>query len=222
MVNKKDLPEYVKRVVVDKAATRGDLVRAAELAADAGFPQLAAALATRASTIGEDVKAIPSPWKDVPDSSWTRFIRIMSKGHSPSEISPKGFFGMFQLSVRRLCDLGAMTAPKSRNVQSEGGQVVRVWAGNWVVPRERFLSDPALQYKLFLRSMELYRNVIAEKYKQVVGLEIVPGKVATLSGLLAVAHAAGSEGLRKWLVDGEIRKRFPWVTAAYDAANGVF
>lgn len=214
------LPEFVKKVVTDKAATRSDLSRAAAMAAEAGYPQLAAALVDRAS-MSEAARAIPSPWKDVPDGSWTKFVKIMAGERKPNEVSPRGFYGVFQIGVRRLCDLGVMRSPRSKNVRGERG-LVRVWEGVWVMPQEQFLGSAAIQYKLFLRSMELYRSVIAEKYKQVIGLEIFPGRKATLSGLLAVAHQAGSEGLHKWLMDAEIRKKFPWVTAAFEQANGVF
>ncbi len=214
------LPVFVKTVIESGSPTKGDLLRAAEMARDSGYPRLATTLARKSAVIGE-VRALPSPWKDVPDAAWTSFVQAMSVG-KPNEINPKGFFGVFQIGVRRLCDLGVMTAAKARNARTPNGGITRIWDGTWLIPRERFLADPAFQYKIFVKSMDLYRNVIAEKYKQVIGLEIEPGKTATLSGLLAVAHKAGSEGMHKWLTSGDIRKKFPWVTVAYDRVNKIF
>jgi hypothetical protein len=212
------LPEFVQKIVAEKEASKEDLLRAAELAADAGYPQLAAALKQRSAST---TKLIPSPWKDVTSAAWTRFARVMAEGYKPASVNPKGFFGLFQLSVRRLADLGVMSAPRARNVTLPNGQMTRVWEGTWVIPQERFMTDPALQYDYFARSMDLYRNIIAEKYKQVMGLEI-EGKPATLSGVLAIAHMSGSEGIYKWLTDGEIRRKFTFVTNAFNKTNGIF
>lgn len=172
--------------------------------------------------MGETAKAIPSPWKDVPDGAWTNFVRAMSEGKSPSHVNSRGFFGLFELGVRRLCDLGVMSNPSSKTIKTPEGMQMRVWQGIWNIPQEKFLSNPALQYKLFVKSLDLYRNVISEKYQPVIGLEIFPGRKATLSGLLAIASTAGSEGMHKWLTDANIRRKFPWVTQSYDRANGIF
>lgn len=215
------LPDIVKAVIVDKKASREAIMRAAVEAESSGFPKLATALRSR---IGEsqspDNTLIKSPWKDTTDAAWTRFCRVMAEGNSPSKVSPKGFFGLFQLSVKRLCDLGVMRNPRSHNIRLSSGAIARVWEGTWNIPQESFLSDPALQYKIFARSMELHRSIIAEKYKQVVGLPI-EGVPATLSGLLALAHTAGA-GMYKWLTEKDIRRKFTWVTDAYLRANGIF
>ncbi len=213
------LPEFVRKVLSQAGrATKDDLLRAAEQAENAGYTKLADALKARASGAR---KLIHSPWKEITSAAWTRFTRVMAHDNKPTSINPKGFYGMFQMSVRRLVDLGAMANPKSRTVTAPDGKTIRVWEGTWVIPRDKFLSDPQLQYQLFERSMELYRNILAEKYKQVLGLDI-EGKPATLSGLLALAHTAGSEGMHKWLTNKNIRRKFHWVTKAYHKANGIF
>lgn len=212
------LPSFTSKVIGDLSASRDDLVKAALLARGAGYPQLAAALVERSKTTGQLIESL---WKDVTSAAWTRFASSIVGDNKPTTINPKGFFGMFQLSVRRLSDLGVMSNPRSKNIQLTNGQVARIWQGDWIVPREKFLTDPGMQYRYFAKSMELYRSIIMEKYKQVIGLDISGGP-ATLSGLLALAHVAGSEGMYKWLSGKEIRRKFPWVTEAYRKTNGIF
>jgi hypothetical protein len=209
----KDLPENVRVAMTNPAASRGELEAAARAAEGAGYPQLAQALRKRAESAG---LLIPSPWKDVTSAKWTRFCAVMAIGKKPTFINEKGFFGLFQLSVRRLCDLGVMTSPKSRNTPAG-----RIWEGEWIISKEKFLTDPTMQYELFGKSLDLYRNIIAEKYKQVLGLNI-EGQPATLSGLLALCHTAGSEGMYKWLTEKTLRTKFTWVTEAYNRANEIF
>lgn len=207
------IPEFVRKVMADVSASREDLLRAADEAEKAGYPQLAQALRQRAQALAD---SIPSPWKDVSSPAWTRFCALIVGKNKPTSISPKGFFGLFQMSVRRLVDLGIMSNPKSKQVET-----FRVWSGDWVVPQEKFMTDPNLQYRMFGKSMDLYRNIISEKFKQVLGLNI-EGKPATLSGLLALSHMASSEGMHKWLTDGTIRTKFTWATDAYNRTNGIF
>jgi len=213
------LPSFVRQIIVNRNASKDDLARAALEAKNAGYPQLAQALAKR---ITEGKSLITSPWKDVSDGAWTRFARVISNGKKPDDIKTKGFYGMFDLGVRRLVDLGVMRDPVcSTATDPKTGAAIRIWRGQWVMPQEKFLADPKLQYDLFCKSMELYRNIIAEKYKQVLGLDI-NGQKATLSGLLALAHSCGAEGMYKWLTNPEMRERFTWVTNAYNRANGIF
>ena len=213
------LPEFTHRVIGDLHASRVDLIRAAHLARGAGYPQLASALIGRAENSS---KLIESPWKDVSSAVWTRFASTIVGTHKPTHINQKGFYGMFEMGVRRLVDLGVMSNPRSRNIQLGNGQIARIWQGDWTVPKEKFLTDPAMQYRYFAKSMELYRSIIEEKYRQVIGLDVDTAGPATLSGLLALAHASGSDGMHKWLTKKEIRQRFPWVTDIYRRVNGVF
>lgn len=214
----KQLSPFVRQVIVQPRSGKDDLERAAEEAEKGGYPKLAGALRARISGARN---LIASPWKDVTSAAWTRFTTIMADGKKPSFINPKGFYGMFQISVRRLVDLGAMKNPKNRTATTAEGSKIRIWEADWLIPKEKFLGDPSTQYKLFERSMDLHRNVIAEKYQQVIGLPI-DGHPATLSGLLALAHTAGPDGMHKWLTNGDIRRKFHWVQQAYSKANGIF
>ena len=85
----------------------------------------------------------------------------------------------------------------------------------------RLLSDPLLQYRIFVASMRRYRSEILAEHRDAIGTEI-EGKPATLSGLLAVAHHAGP-GARvlageRGRTAGASRK----TTAAYGRTTGVF
>jgi hypothetical protein len=213
------LPDFVKKVIEQPRASKDDLLRASKMAGDAGYPNLAAALLTRSSSAAQ---LIESPWKDVTSAAWTRFCRAISEGNEPTSVSPRGLFGLFQLSVRRLVDLGVMKDPRSRDVKLPDGKTMRVWQGVWVLPKDKFLGSPALQYRYFTKSLELYRNVVAEKYKQVIGLAIEGEEPATLSGLLAIAHMSGTSGMHRWLTDRSIRGKYTFVTNAYNKANGIF
>lgn len=212
------LTDFVRQVIEDQGASKADLLKAADQAKEAGYPKLAIALKARAEGAKQ---LIPSPWGDVTGSAWTRFCSVIANGHKAGTVNPKGFFGIFQIGVRRLVDLGIMANPKSRNITDPNGTTTRIWEGKWVQPQEQFLADPQYQYKLFVKSMELYRNIISEKYKKVIGLNI-EGQPATMSGLLALCHTAGSEGMYKWLTNGNLRTKFTWVTEAYKKANGIF
>lgn len=222
-VSADSLPDVVKQVIANQQASHTEIMHAAQVAEAAKFHKLANALRERAEVTpgGGNATVIESPWKDTPSPAWTRFCRIMSEGNGPDKISPRGFFGLFQLSVRRLCDLGIMRGARARNVRLPNGQTIRVWEGQWILPQRVFLGDPRRQYETFRKSMELYRSIVAEKYKQVLGLPI-EGQPATLSGLLALMHMAGSEGAYKWLTEGPVRRRFTWVTEAFLRANGIF
>lgn len=212
------LPADVKGVMAHKRPTRDELGRAAESADKSGYPQLAAALRARAKSAPD---LIASPWVDVDSAAWTRFCRTIIADNRPGTFDPRGFYGMFRLGVRRLVDLGIMTNPRSRNVVTPDRRSVRVWNGDFIIDREKFMTSPGLQYQAFEKSMQLYRMIVSEKYKQVVGLPIENRK-ATLSGLLALCHAAGSEGMGKWLLEREYRRKFKHVTEAYLKANGIF
>ena len=69
--------------------------------------------------------------------------------------------------------------------------------------------------------MTAYRKVILDRFKDAIGTSF-EGVPATLSGLLAVAHHTGAEGLAKWIANNPPRAKFAATTAAYKAANGVF
>ncbi len=211
------LPDTVKQTIMrGEEATRTELEIAASSATVAGYPKLGEALlekAQKAPDRSAASKGPESPWKEVSDADWRAFIKAMAVG-KPNTVSPRGSIGIFQMTVRRLADFGLMRNP--RKTGADG-----VWTADWAIDPKRFMSDPALQYKVFEKSMSQYRSLILERYRAAIGTSF-EGKQATLSGLLAVAHHAGAEGLAKWLKNDPPRSKFKATTAAYARANGIF
>lgn len=158
-----------------------------------------------------------SPLPEVSDDAWTRYVRLMATGR-PNSVSPGGHLGVFGLGLRRLEDLGLVR--NSRKVERDGRQV---WEADWVSPHtlEGFLSDATLQYRAFVKHTLDHRRRILERHAQAIG-QSYAAKAATLSGLLAVAHQAGLQGLARWLENEGDRQRFPNTTAAFIRAAGIF
>lgn len=215
----KGLPEPVKHVVLrqvkgERPPTKTELEIAASSATMAGFDKLGEELSKKAEAAREvlvKTGKLASPIEGVSDDAWTNFTRQM-KSANPEDIDAKGNVGMFAMTVRRLTDLGVFKDPK---------KVGGVWNANWQIPREKLLSNPKLQYKLFEKSMVGHVGLIKNKLDKGIAIEI-GGKNATLSGLLAVAHRAGAEGMNKWIDDPNQRAKFPNTTAVYVAMNGIF
>jgi hypothetical protein len=208
------LPEWVQKVIANPHATKTELELAAEWARTNGYPKLAEALDERARTARQTRPLIESPWKDISSDKWTDFARVMG-GNPVDYVSPKNYYGIFALGVRRLVDLGIMTNPRKE------GPPPGIWQGDWAIPKEEFLAQPRLQYNAFAKSMAAYRKLVEVKYPQAVGT-VFDGQKATLSGLLAVAHNAGGEGLGRWLANDPPREKFPATNQAYRKANGIF
>jgi len=147
---------------------------------------------------------------------WLAFLRAAACGN-PRTITPSFRLGVFGLTVRRLCDLGAMANPKV--IHFEGRQV---WDAHWHDPvsLKAFQAAPLTQYNLFVRSIEGYAD--APEVAKAIGQK-VEGTEITRSGALMVAHRAGLPGMASWLADPEIRQRFSDnTTAFFQRANGIF
>jgi hypothetical protein len=164
--------------------------------------------------LSDSEKKGPIPGFVIPIVAWERFIAIMA-------IAPKGNvskrykLGTFGMDARKLKDVGVMkTAVKGVYGDEDG-----VWLGAWTSPltEEGFLGSMPLQYAAFVRSM----RAAAPKVSGLVGKK-VDGSVASLSGLLGVAHAAGEAGVESWVVDPEIRRRFGRTTEMFTRTNQVF
>jgi hypothetical protein len=211
------LPEDVKKIVIRHARganppTKTELELAASSASMAGYDKLGDELYNQAKNAPVDGprRGVPSPIPQVSDADWTKFVKKMATA-KVSDASPKGV-GMFQMTIRRLTDFGVLANPKKTN---------GVWSADWLIPKEKVLSDPKLQYKLFERSMVAYAKTIKSKFDASINTEY-EDHPATLSGLLAVAHAAGENGLGKWIANDPPRSKFKTTTAAYLSANGIF
>jgi hypothetical protein len=145
-----------------------------------------------------------------------QFLRAASCG-SPRTISPNFRLGVFGFSVRRLCDLGAMTEP--RVIKYQGKQV---WDAHWINPAnlKNFQSAPMLQYRLFTESIKDYFSI--PTINSAIG-KIIDNCTVTLSGALMVAHRAGLPGFESWMNDSTVRRKFADnTTAFFERANGIF
>jgi len=132
-------------------------------------------------------------------------------------VTPTGQVGVFQTRLKRLEDLGLVR--EVRRVQRDG---TANWTATFRAPLTlaRLLSDPLLQYRIFVVSMKRYRDEVLGRHRDSIGKEI-EGKPATLSGLMAVSQHAGP-ALTSWLASEADRQRFKQTTAAYGRTTGVF
>jgi hypothetical protein len=155
-----------------------------------------------------------SPLPGVPGAAWGRFVRIMVI--APREhVGPRGRLGYFGLDARRLADVGFMRGAHKATVGGEDG----VWTGQWVAPLslEGYLESAPAQYEALARSM----RGLAPAVGSMVG-KLVDGERASLSGLLAVGHLAGSAGARSWVADPSVRAKFKKTTDNFHRANNIF
>lgn len=149
-------------------------------------------------------------------ASWMAFLRAAACG-TPKTISPSFRLGVFGMTVRRLCDLGAMADPRVTHYQGR-----QVWDAEWVEPvsLRAFQAAPLTQYRLFCESISRYQA--AEEVILSVG-KIIDGHKVTRSGALMVAHRAGLPGMCSWMTDEADRKKFSDNTTAFFLkANGIF
>ena len=211
------VPASVKDVVIRqvkgaKKPTKTELELAASSATVAGYARLGDALLERAKTAPDTQKFhnLQSPLPEVSGDAWNKFVKLMATGKP--EDADKGRYGIFGMGTRRLVDFGLMSMPEK---QADGS-----WRGTWVMKPERFAAPP-LQYKVFERSMAGFHRQILDRYRDAVRTKL-DGVPATMSGLLAVAHFAGIEGLGKWLASPKMREKFKATSAAYQKTNGIF
>jgi hypothetical protein len=157
-----------------------------------------------------------SPIPEASDEQWARFVRLMQTG-DVAAVTPTGQVGIFQTRLKRLEDLGLV-----RDVQRVQRDGAPSWTATFRPPLTlaRVLSDPLLQYRIFVASMKRYRDEVLARHRAAIGTE-VEGKPATLSGLMAVSQHAGP-ALVSWLANEADRRRFKQTTAAYGRTTGVF
>ena len=175
------------------------------IGATVGFA-LGAAIATRAPEAPSSLPKIPGLKK----SHWILFCSRMAKSR-PSLKTPTGKLGVFQMSPRRLEDLGL--------VRKTDRSMSGIWTAIWREPfsEASFLASPRLQYTAFLKSCRRYLSpATAARGK------IVDGKPVTISGALGVLHMAGETGLLSWIKDPKVRKKFSNTTDVFLSTNGVF
>lgn len=194
--------------------------RAGELSG-MGYERTATHLRVHASTLRAGRGRRPpivfrSPIPEASDEQWAQFVGLMQAA-DVAAVSPTGQVGVFQTRLKRLEDLGF--AHDVRRVQRDG---TATWKATFRPPLTlaRLLSDPLLQYRIFVVSMKRYRDEVLARHREAIGKDI-EGKPATLSGLMAVSQHAGP-ALASWLASQADRARFKQTTAAYGRTTGVF
>ena len=145
-----------------------------------------------------------SPLSGVSDEDWTCFA-LLVRSAPVRAVSAANAIGMFEITPRRLADLGLMTnlesarAPSGRTVYV--GEFVKPWSLG------RFLSNPKAQYAAFTQSMKDYFARLPA---------VMPAGLSR-SGALAVLHRVGPQGLETWC-----ERRFPNTEAFVEKVNGIF
>jgi hypothetical protein len=200
-----------------------ELERRADELDGIGYERTASHLRGQAARLREQRQPPPrktsvfrSPIPEASDEQWARFVRLMQTG-DVAAVTPTGQVGIFQTRLKRLEDLGLV-----RDVQRVQRNGAPSWTATFRPPLTlaRVLSDPLLQYRIFVASMKRYRDEILARHRAAIGTEI-EGKPATLSGLMAVSQHAGP-ALASWLAHEADRRRFKQTTAAYGRTTGVF
>lgn len=161
---------------------------------------------------------LPVPLPGLTRKQWLAFLRAAVSGR-PDTVSPSFRLGTFGLSVRRLCDLGAMQNPK---LMFFGNPPQQVWDAQWKEPRSLrdFQRRPMIQYDLFVRSVKDYADngQVRDNVNRT-----VDGELLTFSGVLMLAQRAGLAGMEHWIHDPKVRSRFADNTTAFvKRANRIF
>jgi len=124
--------------------------------------------------------------------------------------------GSFDLTIRRLCDLGVMDNPR---MVSQPNAEDRLWIADWVIDKKAFYN-PMAQYRFFSESIERYAS--EAPLLAYVGAQIDQDPI-TLSGALMVAHRAGLPGFLSWVINPKERTKFTRnTTQHFKRANGIF
>lgn len=155
-----------------------------------------------------DIGDYAVPLDGLTRKDWLAFVKVHVNGN-PQTVTPNFRLGVFEMTVRRLCDLGVLANP--RLTQNYGWQV---WDADWRNPKSlgEFLNDPLGQYELFAESIRQY--AFNRVLRDFIGTDI-DGQRMTLSGALSVAHRAGLPGLCSWVEHTKDRQRFSANTTSY-------
>lgn len=151
---------------------------------------------------------LPSPLQGVTDDQWTRFVGVMMTANT-TFVGPNNSLGAFEMTPRRLVDLGILRGHLERTRSEKSNRVI--WATAEQEDRDRaeaFLKSITQQSKAFTKSCVDYASKIASG-------EISKPPVMGLSEALAILHRSGPKGLSsRWV--------FPATQALADKAAGIF
>ena len=180
------------------------------------LPRPAADAASRGALAGDEEDAAEGTVDGTAEgapSRWRHFVRVLSVA-SPTYVGPRGHLGMFMYDPRRLETLGVMHNIRADESGKRTGEFTPPFsASRWL--------DPRVQGAVFQRDMARMRRIVTAAHDSEIG-KVHAGRPATMSGLLAVAHAAGPAGLKSWLANDADKTRFRNTTAAYLRTTGIF
>lgn len=163
----------------------------------------------RGDTMLDDVEigALASELQGIDDVAWAEFVRGMATSDA-TRVSESNALGMFELTPRRLEDLGLVDGVTRAHVNGR-----TMWVAKFVPPMTaaKFLRNPRAQYNAFSRSMKDYKARIERG-------EIVKPVEMKLSGALAILHWGGPKGLENW----SRGSRFSTTEMAYNRVAEVF
>lgn len=148
-----------------------------------------------------------SPLARVSDAAWAALVRALEV-QPIKAVSESGGFGAYDMRPRRLVELGF--AQNLRSVRSRTGRQIFECEFAGGITKDRFLSDPVLQYDVLCRSLAQYHAALANG-------EIRKPEGMTAAGALAVLHRGGTGALRTWP-----GKAFDSTKALHDAACSAF
>jgi hypothetical protein len=122
-------------------------------------------------------------------------------------VSPSNAIGAFELTPRRLCDLGVLK--DLRRMRSRRSRRM-IWIGKFVDPKfgEQFKTSLELQYGIFSKS-------IAEYASKILNGEVKKPEDLSMSGALSMLHRAGPKGLESSI-------RFEDTKRILERTNGIF
>jgi len=128
--------------------------------------------------------------------SYKAFVKAIADRESSDNyacVNSLGYLGRYQFGMARLTDLGVAQRKPGHSGYANS-------AFDWVegMTKEKFLSSPALQDKLFDMHVEGHRRRVMKRFKGHIG-KSVKGVHITLSGMIACMHLLGEGGLRNFL-----------------------
>jgi hypothetical protein len=147
---------------------------------------------------------------------WLQFLRVAACG-TPQTVTPIFRLGTFEMTVRRLCDLGVMKNPRKKQYKGHP-----CWDADWKAPKTlaEFQASPMVQYQLFVKSIKGFFG--SPEVAKAIG-QIIDGKPITQSGALMLAHRAGLNGMKSWIAESSVREQFSNNTTSFFLkANGIF
>jgi hypothetical protein len=153
------------------------------------------------------VCALASELPGVTDEAWADFVRGMAT-RGATDISEGNALGMFELTPRRLADLGYVEGLQRTCVR---GRTMWVAKFKGKMTSAKFLRNPRAQYAAFVKSMKDYADKISA------GVIRKPEGM-TLAGALAILHRGGPNGLQNW----ERGERFATTEMLYNRVAEAF